>query len=126
MPVVAGVDLGMSAQPRRPSSGPRTPPSAKVSPEVFLVQAQILAAVVDGAVLRGTLVGVAGQLGATVADLTAAIDELSAAGWVVTQSGPYDLVTVRWERRVAADGWPVLVERRRTDGGPSAQEPGGP
>jgi DNA-binding MarR family transcriptional regulator len=106
----------MSAQLSPPSLRPRISPSAGLSPQVLLAQARVLAAVVDGAVLRGALAGLAGQFGATVADLTEAILELSASGWVMTQSNPYDQIVVRWERRVAEDGRAGPVERRLRPG----------
>lgn len=68
-------------------------------------------AVADGAVLCGSIDELAQWLDVSAGALRAALQELAAVRWIVTEVRPDGRLTVRWERRQHAV--PVAVDRRR-------------
>ena len=82
--------------------------SSGLPPEVFIprlapveagplvAQGRVLDALAGGTVLRGSLRRMARNLGVRAADLTAAVRELTAIGWVARGTGTDGCPTIRW------------------------------
>ena len=63
---------------------------------LVVAEARLVEGVVDGGVLRGTCAGLACRLDVGFTDLTAAIDELEAVGWLAVERGPGGRLVLRW------------------------------
>jgi len=116
----------MPALPLRCPPGSLDPSSG---PEVGRVVAEgrLVDAVADGTVLRGTPATLARQLGISAGDLLAAIEELTAVGWVMLEVGSQGELSARWmddlppNRSAQRRGGPV--GRRALTGGLRTSEP---
>lgn len=75
-------------------------------------QGQLMEALAEGQVLNGTLEHLGGQFAMPPSEFRACLRELARAGWIVVQTQPFGLLTVRLERR-SGELRPVPVERRR-------------
>lgn len=85
----------------------------------LIAQGLIIEAVIDEGWLFGTADNLADQLGVCRAALTAALVELTRAGWVSIQVDTQSCLAVHWERRERRI--PVAVDRRHTETKPKPQ-----
>lgn len=72
------------------------PDHRDVDPDLLVAQGRILDAVGGGGALHGPAEGMARELGVSVANLTAALGELTELGWLALETNAAGEHTVRW------------------------------
>ena len=72
------------------------PDLPRIDPGPLVAQGRVLDAVLEATELRGTLADLAGRLNVLVADLRAAIGELTAVGWIAVETGARRELVLRW------------------------------